>query len=86
MRLSCVCWLCNEGCAGRAMRGVLAVQRGVCWPCNEGIRVGLDFFEQLIDSAHTALDDMFSNTYGELYSLNSAVFRKLFKQLKEYYR
>ncbi|XP_015195798.1 glypican-2 [Lepisosteus oculatus] len=44
-----------------------------------------EFFRELIDVAEKSMNQMFTKTYGRLYTQNAAVFQDLFTELRRYY-
>lgn len=45
----------------------------------------LEFFRELTDLAEKSMNQMFTKTYGRLYTQNSHVFQSLFVELRRYY-
>ncbi|XP_030621224.1 glypican-2 [Chanos chanos] len=44
-----------------------------------------EFFRELIDLAENSMNQMFTKTYGRLYTQNALVFQDLFTELRQYY-
>ena len=44
-----------------------------------------EFFRELTDLAEKSMNQMFTKTYGLLYTQNSHVFQSLFVELRHYY-
>ncbi|XP_058875281.1 glypican-6-like isoform X1 [Acipenser ruthenus] len=44
-----------------------------------------EFFRELIDVAEKSMNQMFTKTYGRLYTQNSRVFQELYTELRSYY-
>ena len=52
-------------------------------PC--GSCPSADFFRELIDLSEKSMNQMFTKTYGRLFTQNSHVFQELFVELRRYY-
>lgn len=44
-----------------------------------------EFFRELIDLSEKSMNQMFTKTYGRLFTQNSHVFQELFVELRRYY-
>lgn len=47
--------------------------------------VHAEFFRELIDLSEKSMNQMFTKTYGRLFTQNSHVFQELFVELRRYY-
>lgn len=45
----------------------------------------LEFFRELIGVSEKSMNQMFTKTYGRLYTQNTRLFQQLFTQLRQYY-
>lgn len=48
-------------------------------------RLSAEFFRELIDLSEKSMNQMFTKTYGRLFTQNSHVFQELFVELRRYY-
>lgn len=48
-------------------------------------RLSAEFFRELIDLSEKSMNQMFTKTYGRLFTQNSQVFQELFVELRRYY-
>lgn len=44
-----------------------------------------EFFRELLDVAEKSMNEMFTQTYGHLYTRNANIFRQLFADLRRFY-
>lgn len=61
----------------KAARGSISNPRFSCLPA--------EFFRELIDLSEKSMNQMFTKTYGRLFTQNSHVFQELFVELRRYY-
>lgn len=47
--------------------------------------VFVEFFRELIDLSEKTMNQMFTKTYGRLFTQNAHVFQELFVELRRYY-
>lgn len=52
----------------------------LCFSC-----LSAEFFRELIDLSEKSMNQMFTKTYGRLFTQNSHVFQELFVELRRYY-
>ena len=47
--------------------------------------VSQEFFKEIIDMSEKSMNQMFTKTYGRLFTQNVRVFHELFSELRKYY-
>jgi len=56
------------------------------WPFFSGsVLVVSEFFRELMNVAEKSMNQMFTQTYGHLYTQNAHIFQQLFTDLQHYY-
>lgn len=85
---------CKSPCEQRSCRRPTSARSWQrCWRKHRGgwINVwsfscpGAEFFRELIDLSEKSMNQMFTKTYGLLFTQNSHVFQELFVELRRYY-
>lgn len=85
--MSCCSWRVGEcprtqkpGSDRREKKVAERLMSNLCSP-----RFSAEFFRELIDLSEKSMNQMFTKTYGRLFTQNSHVFQELFVELRRYY-
>lgn len=92
LMVSKICWNCPSELlfSAEGVRGTYSaytetkvgnrLMSNLCVSCPSA-----DFFRELIDLSEKSMNQMFTKTYGRLFTQNAHVFQELFVELRRYY-